>query len=67
MAVAAGLHDLGKLAVPSEILDKPSALSDDEWQAIGQHPRIGFGLAAQRLLEPVRQRPAAGRSMATTQ
>jgi diguanylate cyclase (GGDEF)-like protein len=39
--VASLLHDLGKLAVPSEILDKPSALSDDEWQAIGQHPRIG--------------------------
>jgi diguanylate cyclase (GGDEF)-like protein len=39
--VASLLHDLGKLAVPSEILDKPSALSDGEWQAIGEHPRIG--------------------------
>ncbi len=39
--VASLLHDLGQLAVPSEILDKPTALSDGEWQAIGEHPRIG--------------------------
>jgi diguanylate cyclase (GGDEF)-like protein len=39
--IASLLHDLGKLAVPSEILDKPSSLSDGEWQAIGEHPRIG--------------------------
>jgi diguanylate cyclase (GGDEF)-like protein len=39
--VASLLHDLGKLAVPSEILDKPSSLSETEWQAIGEHPRIG--------------------------
>jgi diguanylate cyclase (GGDEF)-like protein len=39
--IASLLHDLGKLAVPLEILDKRSALSDQEWQAIGEHPRIG--------------------------
>ncbi|HEX2194556.1 MAG TPA: diguanylate cyclase [Candidatus Limnocylindria bacterium] len=39
--LASLLHDLGKLAVPSEILDKPTSLSDGEWQAIGEHPRIG--------------------------
>lgn len=39
--VASLLHDLGKLAVPPEILDKPGSLSDGEWQAIGEHPRIG--------------------------
>ena len=39
--VASLLHDLGKLAVPLEILEKRSALSDHEWQAIGEHPRIG--------------------------
>jgi diguanylate cyclase (GGDEF)-like protein len=39
--IASLLHDLGKLAVPAEILDKPAALSDGEWQAIGEHPRIG--------------------------
>ena len=39
--IASLLHDLGKLAVPSEILDKPTTLSDVDWQAIGEHPRIG--------------------------
>ena len=34
-------HDLGKIAIPDEILDKPSTLTDPEWQAIGEHPRIG--------------------------
>jgi diguanylate cyclase (GGDEF)-like protein len=39
--IASLLHDLGKIAIPEEILDKPSTLSDAEWQAIGEHPRIG--------------------------
>ena len=39
--IASLLHDLGKIAIPEEILDKPEKLSDAEWQAIGQHPRIG--------------------------
>jgi diguanylate cyclase (GGDEF)-like protein len=39
--IASLLHDLGKLAVPPEILDKPTTLSDLDWQAIGEHPRIG--------------------------
>jgi HD-GYP domain-containing protein (c-di-GMP phosphodiesterase class II) len=39
--IAALLHDLGKIAIPEEILDKPTTLSDAEWQAIGEHPRIG--------------------------
>jgi diguanylate cyclase (GGDEF)-like protein len=39
--IASLLHDLGKLALPAEILDKPSTLSDPEWQAVGEHPRIG--------------------------
>ena len=39
--IAALLHDLGKIAIPEEILDKPSTLTDAEWQTIGEHPRIG--------------------------
>ncbi|MEO5941224.1 MAG: diguanylate cyclase, partial [Candidatus Limnocylindrales bacterium] len=38
---AALLHDVGKVAVPQEILDKPSALSSAEWRTVVQHPRIG--------------------------
>jgi HD-GYP domain-containing protein (c-di-GMP phosphodiesterase class II) len=38
---AALLHDLGKVAVPHEILDKPTALTSSEWRTVVQHPRIG--------------------------
>jgi diguanylate cyclase (GGDEF)-like protein len=38
---AALLHDVGKVAVPQDILEKPSALTSAEWRAVVQHPRIG--------------------------
>ena len=41
LRLAALLHDVGKLALPEEILEKPSALTSQEWQAVVQHPRIG--------------------------
>jgi diguanylate cyclase (GGDEF)-like protein len=41
LRLAALLHDVGKLALPEEILEKPSALTAVEWQSIVQHPRIG--------------------------
>jgi diguanylate cyclase (GGDEF) domain len=39
--VAALLHDVGKVAVPEAILDKPGPLSSAEWRTVVQHPRIG--------------------------
>ena len=39
--LAALLHDVGKVAIPDEILEKPSALSTGEWRSVVQHPRIG--------------------------
>ncbi|HEY7132601.1 MAG TPA: diguanylate cyclase, partial [Candidatus Limnocylindrales bacterium] len=39
--VAALLHDVGKVAVPQDILDKPAALTSNEWRTVVQHPRIG--------------------------
>ncbi len=35
---AAALHDIGKLAVPNTILDKPAKLNDDEWICVRKHP-----------------------------
>lgn len=37
MKVAGYLHDLGKLAVPAEILGKPGKLTNDEWNIIRSH------------------------------
>jgi diguanylate cyclase (GGDEF)-like protein len=39
--IAALLHDVGKVAVPEEILDKPAPLTSAEWRTVVQHPRIG--------------------------
>jgi diguanylate cyclase (GGDEF)-like protein len=39
--VAALLHDVGKVAVPDAILDKPAPLTSAEWRSVVQHPRIG--------------------------
>ena len=42
------LHDVGKIGVPSTILDKPGKLDDAEFRAIRAHPVIGA-----RILEPI--------------
>ncbi|MDP2847882.1 MAG: HD domain-containing protein [Humidesulfovibrio sp.] len=41
MRLAGDLHDLGKLAVPSEIIDKPGPLSPDERAVMHRHPELG--------------------------
>ena len=38
---AALLHDIGKVAIPDEILHKPGPLTDDEWKLMKEHPVIG--------------------------
>jgi two-component system, cell cycle response regulator len=38
---AAQLHDLGKLAVPDEILHKPEPLDEREWDFVRQHTIVG--------------------------
>lgn len=41
---AAMLHDIGKVAVPSEILLKPGPLTDDEWAVMRSHAVVGGDL-----------------------
>jgi PAS domain S-box-containing protein len=38
----AWMHDIGKLRVPDEILQKPGALSDKEWAIMRNHPQSAF-------------------------
>ena len=41
------MHDVGKLSVPNEILQKPGALTDEEYDVIKRHPELGSELVRQ--------------------
>ncbi|MGZ9164452.1 MAG: HD-GYP domain-containing protein, partial [Anaerolineales bacterium] len=36
------LHDIGKMAVPDNILLKPEPLTDEEWAIMRQHPQLAY-------------------------
>jgi two-component system, cell cycle response regulator len=46
VARASALHDIGKLAIPEEILEKPELLTTEEWKFVGQHTVIGERILA---------------------
>ena len=41
LELAAKLHDIGKLGLPDSALNKQSPLSEEEWQAMREHPALG--------------------------
>jgi len=43
---AAALHDIGKMAIPNELLEKPGPLSPGEWELIRQHTIVGERILA---------------------
>jgi len=47
LAQGAYLHDIGKLTIPDEILNKPDLLTDDERAAINTHPDAGCEIASE--------------------
>ena len=46
LAQGAYLHDIGKIGVPDEVLNKPGSLTDDEWTWIEGHPTVGWEMAS---------------------
>lgn len=46
MRWAARLHDIGKIGIPDHILRKPSSLTEEEWAAMREHPKIGSKILA---------------------
>lgn len=51
---AAVLHDIGKIGVPDEILNKPGPLTDEEWTVMKEHPLTGAEIVAPvKYLAPV--------------
>jgi diguanylate cyclase (GGDEF)-like protein len=51
--LAGSLHDLGKLAIPEEILRKAGALTDSERLVLERHPQIGFRMLDSLGVDPV--------------
>ncbi|CAA9549415.1 MAG: hypothetical protein AVDCRST_MAG79-2572, partial [uncultured Thermoleophilia bacterium] len=44
--VAGWLHDIGKIAIPAEILAKPMSLTADEWRVMRTHAALGADIVA---------------------
>ena len=43
---AAALHDIGKMAIPESVLEKPGPLSDAEWDLVRRHTLVGERILA---------------------
>ncbi len=44
LRVAGNLHDIGKISVPEEILNKPDRLTPEEYEQVKIHPETGFDI-----------------------
>src|SRR3954471_6847176 len=44
--IGALLHDIGKIIVPTEVLNKPGKLTEEEWAIMKAHPEAGLELVA---------------------
>lgn len=54
--INAYLHDIGKLFIPHEILSKPTALTDEEFEIMKTHTTIGYNIC----MKDLKLRPYAG-------
>ncbi len=44
LSSCAFLHDIGKIGISDEILNKPGKLTDEEWEAVKGHPQLGAAI-----------------------
>src|SRR4051795_8261596 len=47
------LHDIGKLIIPADILNKPGKLDEAEWELMRAHPRAGVEMLRSDLISPL--------------
>lgn len=52
LTLAGLLHDIGKVKIPEEILNKPGALTDEEFAMIKNHPRLGYDILKNQNVDP---------------
>jgi putative nucleotidyltransferase with HDIG domain len=55
--VAALLHDVGKIDLPNDVLNKPAKLTDEEFAVVQEHPERGYEMLCST---PTLQKAAAG-------
>ncbi len=53
LSESALLHDIGKLAISVDILNKPGALSEEEMEVVRQHPEEGYKMLKSDVAIPV--------------
>jgi HD-GYP domain-containing protein (c-di-GMP phosphodiesterase class II) len=47
------LHDIGKLIIPKDVLNKPGQLDEAEWELMRAHPRAGVEMLRSDLISPL--------------
>ena len=52
--VASVLHDIGKIGIPVEILEKPGKLTHDEFEIIKSHAIIGYNILSDLNIDDIR-------------
>lgn len=45
LSLLAALHDIGKISIPESILNKPAALTENEWDIMKSHSESGYWIA----------------------
>ena len=53
LGVGLMLHDIGKVAIPADILNKPGKLEPEEWEIVKGHPTVGLELLSSDLISPL--------------
>lgn len=48
IGIAGLLHDMGKSKIPSEILNKPARLTDEEFAIMKQHSELGYNILKEK-------------------
>lgn len=60
--ISAYLHDIGKMFIPTEILAKPTVLTDEEFEVMKTHTTIGYNMC----MKDLKLRPYARWSFTTS-
>lgn len=49
LCIAAILHDIGKLLISPEIINKPGKLTEEEFKIVKEHPKLAFEILSERM------------------